>query len=370
VGIKVIMRLISSVLLDWLKPVLRAFLAGALHSALLFALSISAQAADENGGGVLLQGGKMSAEGFYEFSFETGRNVTYPISASTDMFSWTALTNLVGRAASISFVDRDASQFPQRFYRIGSVTAVPTPITNMVFIPPGTFTMGSSESENGRDTNEGPRTVVTISRGFWIGKYEVTQAEFISLMGSNISVFSYNVNLPLDYVNWFQATNYCYKLTQTERAAGRLPPGYTYRLPTEAEWEYACRAGTTNAVAVGNGTSLSSTQANFDGNFPYGGAAQGPYVNLTRLGGSYAPNAWGLYDMHGNVWEWCQDLYGPYPGGLVTDPKGATTGSTHVLRGGGFTSLGKGCRSAERDSRAPTYAHTIQGLRVILASDP
>jgi formylglycine-generating enzyme required for sulfatase activity len=110
-------------------------------------------------------------------------------------------------------------------------------------------------------------------------------------------------------------------------------------------------------------------QANFDGTFPYGGAPSGPYVGSTKVGGSYQPNAWGLYDMHGNVWEWCQDWYGSYPGGHVTDPKGPATGTAHVLRGGGLTSVGQACRSAKRDSRPATYAHPIQGFRVVLARD-
>jgi formylglycine-generating enzyme required for sulfatase activity len=210
---------------------------------------------------------------------------------------------------------------------------------------------------------------VTISRGFWMGKYEVSQAEYVAVIGRNDSAFQYP-SLPADSISWTLATNYCYQLTLRERAAGRLPLWYAYRLPTEAEWEYACRAGTTTPFGIGDGKSLSSTQANFDGNFPYGGAAKGRYYNFTTVCGSYAPNAWGLYDMHGNVSEWCQDWYGPYPGGKVTDPKGPATGSDYVLRGGGYDSPGQGCRSAERDSRSPDYRYLMIGFRVVLASVP
>ena len=341
-------------------------LAGALQVALFFAAAASsllpAEAAED---GVLLRGEKMTSEGF-QFFFGAAAGQTYPVASSTDLLHWTALTNLSGPGGLLSVVDPDAPDFPQRFFRIG---AIPTPITNMVYLPPGTFTMGSPAAETGHETNEAPRTVVTLSRGFWIAKYEVTQAEYTSLMGSNIALFAYDLRLPVDFATWFHATNYCQRLTETERAAGRLPAGYSYRLPTEAEWEYACRAGRTSPFGVGDGTSLSSTQANFDGGFPYGGAAAGPYLSTTAFGGTYPPNDWGLYDMHGNLWEWCQDWYGPYPAGAVTDPKGPATGTTRVLRGGGYTSIGRGCRAAKRDHRSPTYAHTIQGFRVVLAQD-
>jgi sulfatase modifying factor 1 len=188
-------------------------------------------------------------------------------------------------------------------------------------------------------------------------------------VGTNAAFFIGDTKLPLDSATWFRATNYCHMLTVQERAAGRLPSEYTYRLPTEAEWEYACRAGTTTPFGVGDGASLSSTQANFDGGFPYGGAAPSNFAGRPIYDGIFAPNAWGLYDMHGNLWEWCQDLYGPYPGGKVTDPKGAVTGSARVLRGGGFTSVGNACRSAKRDSHSPTFNNIIQGFRVVLAKD-
>jgi formylglycine-generating enzyme required for sulfatase activity len=208
-----------------------------------------------------------------------------------------------------------------------------------------------------------------LTRGYWIGKYEVTQGEYEAVMGSNPSLFHYNPTLPVDFVSWTSATNYCYKLTARERAAGKLPRGYVYRLPTEAEWEYACRAGTTTPFGVGDGISLSSTEANFDGTFPYGGAPSGRNLNQTIFVGIYAPNAWGLHDMHGNVWEWCQDWYGSYPGGAVTDPTGPETGTARVLRGGGYTSVGRGCRSAKRDSRSTSYANSIQGFRIVLAAE-
>lgn len=305
------------------------------------------------------------------FSFGTLLGRVYPVEVSNNGRDWTLLTNVIGKGGTMWVEDRGASNLQRRFYHVGVATKppAPTPIANMVHIEPGTFTMGSADSEPGRDAREGPATVVTISYEYWIGKYEVTQTEFVTVTGSNSSFFIYDGRLPVDFVNWNQATNYCQKLTSREAQAGRLPIGYRYRLPTEAEWEYACRAGRTTPFSVGDGSNLSSFEANFDGGFPYGSAATGPYLNHTTIVGVFAPNAWGLYDMHGNVWEWCHNAYEPYPGGFVTDPGiGASVGQ-RALRGGGFTSVGKACRSAKRDPRSPTYATVGQGFRVVLVRD-
>ena len=159
--------------------------------------------------------------------------------------------------------------------------------------------------------------------------------------------------------------NFAKKLTERERAAGRLREGYTYSLPTEAQWEYAARAGTRTAFHYGN--SLSSRQANFDGNYPYGGAGKGPYLEKTVTVGSYERNRWGLYDMHGNVWAWCSDWYGDYSGSSVTDPTGANTGSYRVSRGGGWSSLPQYARSANRDWSAPEFRNNYLGFRVALS---
>jgi formylglycine-generating enzyme required for sulfatase activity len=313
----------------------------------------------------------MSPEGFYHFSFPAEAGQIYPIAASPDLAHWSLLTNAVGAGGALAITDPEALKLKHRFYQIGIPgNMLLSPPSNMVLIPPGTFVMGSPDLESGRVTDEGPQTIVRLSRPYWIGKYEVTQAEYVSVMGSNISSFFWSPNLPVDFALFSHATNYAYQLTLRERAAGRLPAGYVYRLPTEAEWEYACRGGTITPFGVGNGTTLSATQANFDGGFPYGGAPKSTNLNYTQIVGSYAPNAWGIYDMHGNVWEWCQDFYGPYPGGRVTDPQGPATGTEHVLRGGAYDSVGKSCRSARRDHRPPTYKNTIQGFRVVLAPAP
>jgi len=197
-----------------------------------------------------------------------------------------------------------------------------------------------------------------------MGRHEVTQAEFQALMGGDRSQFK-GENLPMEMVSWFNATNYCRKLSIREHNAGHLPEGYLYRLPTEAEWEYACRSGKITAFAFGS--ALSSTKANFNGNHPYGGGLKGPFLDQTAPVGSYPPNAWGLYDMHGNVWEWCEDWYGNYPGGEVVDPTGPATGSKRVIRGGNWFLMGRYCRAADRMHDFPGSKADSLGFRVVLA---
>ena len=249
------------------------------------------------------------------------------------------------------------------------ITSYSVPV--LVDIPAGTFTMGSPDSELARWTDEGPQTPVTISHAFKMGKYEVTQAEYLSVMGANPSYFPGDLSRPVEQVSWLDASNYCCRLTACEARAGRLPAGYAYRLPTEAEWEYACRAGTTTPFHYGN--ELRSGMANFYGYYeylagdPYHYNAGGILLGRTTSVGSYAPNAWGLYDMHGNVWEWCQDWYGPYSGVSVSDPQGPPTGLDRVIRGGSWSNGAYNCRSAQRVSYDPTYRYNDIGFRVVLA---
>jgi formylglycine-generating enzyme required for sulfatase activity len=335
---------------------------------LICARAVVAAAAE---GDIVLSGHQLISNRVYRFSFEASAGQSYPVGVSEDLVNWITLTNVAGAGGRSWVEDPDADLYIRRYYHVGIVPPPrPTPIANMVLISPGTFTMGSPDSEVDRESKEGPQTTVTLTREFWIGKYEVTQGEEVLLTGTNRSIYAYDLRLPVDFASWAVANHYCEKLTEREVAIGHLPLGYRYRLPTEAEWEYACRAGTTTAVAVGSGTSLSSTQANFDGAFPYGGAPVGRNLDVTSLPGSYPPNAWGVNDMHGNVAEWCLDYYGPYPGGSVTDPKGPAAGSARVLRGGAYNSTGKSCRSARRDSRSQTLSQFGQGFRVVLAADP
>jgi formylglycine-generating enzyme required for sulfatase activity len=236
------------------------------------------------------------------------------------------------------------------------LTANDTLPQNMVWIAPGTFTMGSPSNETHRDSREGPQTKVTISRGFLMSKYEVTQAQYKAVMGTNPSHLKGD-NKPVEKVSWDDAVVYCAKLTGKEKAAGRLPAGYEYRLPTEAEWEYGCRAGTTTAFSFGSDESQLGEYAWYRDN---SGSTSHPV-------GQKKPNGWGLYDMHGNIWEWCQDWYGNYPGGSVTDPQGPGTGSYRVGHGGSWGSIARYCRSAYRSSNGPGGRYIDLGFRPVLA---
>ena len=252
---------------------------------------------------------------------------------------------------------------------VGAALGVP----NMVAIPPGTFLMGSNATTSAPYYSVGwerPVHQVTISRPFCMSKYEVTQAEYQAVMGSNPSYFqgaSYpnSANRPVETLSWNDAMAYCAALTARERAAGRLPAGYQYRLPTEAEWEYCCRAGTTTEFHYGN--SLVCGQASFWYSYHTNSSCNNSYG--TAVVGGYAANAWGLHDMHGNVWEWCLDAWdgsSNYPAGAVTDPY-VSSGFSRVRRGGGWNSLSRGCRSAYRNGLCPTCGDLNLGFRVVLA---
>ena len=244
--------------------------------------------------------------------------------------------------------------------------------------PKGTFRMGSPADEPDRQPNEGPVNV-TLSQGFWMGKFEVTQDEWRRVMGTSLKekmrerfddlgplvpvpMGGEGPNYPMYLIDHLEAETFCIKLTETERRAGRLPSGWSYRLPTEAQWEYACRAGTTSATAFGN--SLSSEQANFNGDEPYNGAAKGPFLEKTTPVGHYKrANAWGLLDMHGNVMEWCRDGYtDQLPGGV--DPLGPPAATERVVRGGCWFFLGWACRSAAREKTVPSNNDLVLGFRV------
>jgi sulfatase modifying factor 1 len=282
------------------------------------------------------------------------------------------------------------------FYRVRGVhTGLPNPDpARLVWIPPGTFTMGSPEIEPARYPDE-TQHEVTISRGFWMGKYEVTQREYAQVIYWNPSYFRNGITgegfggeggpvtnelrHPVEQVSWFQCSNYCVRLTERERLAGRLPVGYEYRLPTEAEWEYASRAGKTTPFSFGSELRSGNGYVNFEGHYEYppcGGQLywcynpSGIFLGRTVEVGSYEPNAWGLYDMHGNVWEWCQDYYEAYSVTPVTDPTGPAAGSDHVVRGGSSFDHADGCRSAGRYHFTPGEYGINGGFRVVLVAVP
>ena len=234
-------------------------------------------------------------------------------------------------------------------------------------IPAGTFLMGSPETEATRKRDEGPQRPITISRPFYLGVYAVTQEQYQAVMGANPSQFTAETGggpaHPVETVNWEEAVEFCRRLSQwpAEERNGRV-----YRLPTEAEWEYACRAGTTTAFHYG--PALSSREANLHGGQPYF-APPGPHLERTTPVGSYAPNAFGLYDLHGNVWEWCQDWYSDtYLADVAAvDPVGPTDGTHRVQRGGCWNAYGECCRAAYRSSNdPPTRQMNCVGFRVAL----
>lgn len=240
--------------------------------------------------------------------------------------------------------------------------AEPPPSTlNMVPIAPGTFSMGAPVDPSYPPTSLAqwtqPVHQVTITRPFWMGRYEVTQAEFQALMGTNPSHFQ-GANLPVDRPSWYQAVSYCEALTVQEAAAGRLPSGYEYRLPTEAEWEYCCRAGTTTEFHVGD--DLDCVHANFKG-LGYANCTGG-----TTPGGTYPANAWGLHDMHGNLNEWCLDSFAAYSAEAVSDPY-VLTDLAPVIRGGNWNYIEQECRSAFRSWMNPGFTMVIIGFRVVCA---
>ena len=216
------------------------------------------------------------------------------------------------------------------------------PLTNMVTIEAGTFMR--------------IKYPVTISRDFWIGKYEVTQGEFQALLGRNPSHFTGDPNRPVEKVTFLDALNYCSALTKRERESGRLPTGYEYRLPSEAEWEYACRAGSTNLFSFGDDAGAAGefawTAENSD-------ATTHP-VGLKR------PNSWGLYDMHGNVWEWCSDWFEPFPAAPLTDPVGPAASKFKVFKGGGWNQDAQFARSSSRFMMSPSNGIHFVGFRVVL----
>jgi formylglycine-generating enzyme required for sulfatase activity len=303
---------------------------------------------------------------------------------------WGRGTDSAGSSGPTALDERPPNRQPQP-------PALAKEITNsigmkLVLIPSGKFTMGSPEKEEGHFDNEVEHEV-TITRPFYLGKYPVTQGEYEKVMGTNPSWFSPTGGgkdkvkdrdtgrFPVETVSWYEAAAFCNRLSQKEGipeaewcylpngqgeyAEGmRLAPDYRtrrgYRLPTEAEWEYACRAGTRTAYHFGDDPKQLGDYAWFNGNSGW----------RTHRVGQKKPNAWGLFDMHGNVWQWCQDWYGPYDLDKRTDPEGPKTGERRVLRGGSWYDGPRICRAALRYHSAPGYRVNAIVFRVLCVSRP
>ena len=235
----------------------------------------------------------------------------------------------------------------------------------LCWCPAGRFMMGSPPAEPERRPDE-KQVEVILTKGFWMAKYEATQGQWKqvsgTLPGPLTAELPEGADLPVGNVNFAEAEAFCRKLSEMAWQAGVLPRDWEFRLPTEAQWEYACRAGTTTATAFGN--SLSSRQANFKG-APYNGAEPGPSLQRAARVGSYPANAWGLHDMHGNTFEWCRDWYhSSLPGGVDPDLHTAT-GSSRVRRGGCWADEGWPCRSAFRLRFEPERRYDHIGFRPV-----
>ncbi|GHU21780.1 hypothetical protein FACS1894172_19570 [Spirochaetia bacterium] len=331
------------------------------------------------------QNNASSANALGDSTTGTSFNVTGMAHNSTYYFWVSSIQNGRESAKSPAVTVRTAS---------APVPVQPSIPANFVRIPGGTFMMGSPSSEVNRSSSEIQHRV-TIT-GFSMSKYEVTQKEYQEVMGTNPSYFKGD-NLPVEQVTWYGAIEYCNARSGKEG----LTPAYTidksrkdpnnnaptnseydwqndnvrwvvtwnrsangYRLPTEAEWEYACRAGTTTPFSTG--TNITTNQANYNGNNPYNGNAKGTYRERTWAVGSGTANTWGLYDMHGNVWEWCWDWYGDYNTASQADPAGVASGSSRVLRGGSWIRYARFLRSAGRGLDTPTSRYGKYGFRVVL----
>ena len=261
---------------------------------------------------------------------------------------WSLWTNVVIGSNGTIVVDLTPGAVA-RYYRLTGANPLPdTP--GLIEMSPGKFWMGSAASEPAHQSDE-LQHEVTLRDAYWISDHEVTQAEFLAVMGYNPSLFL-ALFLPVESVSWGEAVAYCERLTERERVAGRIGSDWAYRLPTEAEWEYAARSG-------GAQTSAPDLEATawFVGN-----SGSAPHVGKTRK-----PNALGLYDMMGNVWEWCADAYGDYPAGPLTNPMGDPDGVFRVFRGGSWFSAARNCRPACRFRVDPEYRSETLGFRTVLA---
>jgi formylglycine-generating enzyme required for sulfatase activity len=277
----------------------------------------------------------------------------------------------------------------------------------LALVPPGRFLLGSTQEEIDtllrQDSNarrewfaeELPRHAVALTRPFYAGRFTVTQEQFHRLMGRNPAAFQKGTSetnrLPVEMVTWYDAVDFCNRLSEhqglrpcyrltgvkqgsdgqiTEAIVGIVEGADGFRLPTEAEWEYACRAGTRSVFHFGD--ALNGDRANCDGRYPYGTDMKGRYLDRPQPVGSYEPNALGLYDMHGNVWQWCQDWYGGdfyRSDDAAKDPTGPNAGKARVRRGGSWISGAGRCRAAYRHSGAPADRDELVGFRVVRPLD-
>jgi len=234
----------------------------------------------------------------------------------------------------------------------------------LVRLPAGEFEMGSPPGEPGHEKQE-RRHRVALTRSFWIGRTEVSQAEWVRVMGVDPSLDATDLRRPVENVNVFEVEAFVRRLNA-------LSPGETFRLPTEAEWEYACRAGTTSAYPTGR--YISTDEANYDGHYPLPGQGEGEFRDATAPVGSFPPNPWGLHDLNGNVWEWTADEHCPYPDDFAAspavDPVGRCGAALRVIRGGSYLFNADSARCAVRYTHRPIDRGPSLGFRLVREEPP
>jgi formylglycine-generating enzyme required for sulfatase activity len=268
----------------------------------------------------------------------------------------TAALPILTNATEFSVIDPAFGSQSSRYYRVRRLPRLQVPDT-MISVPPGNFLMGTPTTDLNKTPSELSSFPVTLTRGFWISQHEVTQSEYQNLTCTNPAVFATHLENPVENVTWSNAMRYCELLTRQERQAGRLPDEYLYRLPTEAEWEYAARAGTTNRFTFGDEPALLSDYGWHTGN------SQG----TSHPVGLKQANAWDLKDMHGNVLEWCWDWIASTPVTPVVDIRGSTTGLIHAIRGGSWSLSWSSCRLGWRNGISSGARSSNVGFRIVLA---
>ena len=284
--------------------------------------------------------------GSFLATFEAlGKETTHALKIESDLETHLFVNILAGKVE-----DRTVRTVPLADVE-GKPITIPGILLELLPVPAGEFQMGSPASEEGRDDDE-TQHKITLSKPFWMGKYEVTRTQWQAVMGSNPSYFTGD-KLPVESVSWEDAMGFCKRVQAKEAAAGRLPSGYAYTLPTEAQWEYTCRAGTTGPYA---GASLDTMGWYSDNS-----------GNKTHDVGLKDANPWGFHDIHGNVWEWCYDWSDVYPTGSITDPVGPSNGSDRVFRGGSWNDYARVCRSAFRFRSNPDVRDRYLGFRLCLS---
>jgi len=304
-------------------------------------------------------------------SDQRGEGFAYLVSFYHGMIDWKFDCGLVfvrAVASASDFQSRRRESTPAFVCRPSGPAYTNSVGMKFVLIPAGKFVMGSPEEEPGRSGDEGPQHLVTLTNAFYLGVTEVTQGQWRTIMGDNPSRFR-GSDLPVENVSWNDCQEFVRRLNEREKTD-------RYRLPSEAEWEYACRAGSSTRFSYGEDVGSSATVDKLRYYFGDQGGELDSYAWYGNVSGNQThpvaqkkPNAWGLYDMHGNVAEWCADWYGPYPNSDVTDSAGPPQGTSRVLRGGSYGFDTWSVRSARRDSRPPQSRSDQCGLRVVLRAN-